>query len=316
MRISILGAGAIGGYFAGALGAANADVQVIARGETLEAIRRNGVQVEGHVTATARPPAFAIEEAPPADVLVSCVKAHALPGLAAGLAALLKPDGLWLCVVNGVPWWYDDQPLNAVDPGAAIRSAFPIVRTAGGVAYLRCETLRPGVIAYTGGNGLIIGMPSGAMPPLQARLAEVFTAAGIATRTTPDIRSAFWNKLFGNAAMNPLSALTGYTVAQLLADPELKRLLAEMIGETMSVARAEGARIDSTVEQRMQAMTPLGQFRTSMLQDVDASRPIELDGILGAVIEVADRRGVAVPASCRVYALVRAFAASRGLLPS
>ena len=134
------------------------------------------------------------------------------------------------------------------------------------------------------------------MPPIVTQFAEACTAAGIASTTTDDIRSAVWNKLFGNIAVNPLSAITGYTIAQLLADPELKKLLAELVAETMKVAASDGARIESDVVQRLQVMGSHGAFRTSMLQDVDAGRPIELDGILGAMIEVAGRRGVDVPA--------------------
>jgi 2-dehydropantoate 2-reductase len=315
MRISILGAGAIGCYFAGRLGQAKADVHVIARGATLDAIRRDGISIEGHVTAHVRPPASTIEEAPAADLLVSCVKAYTIPHLAPHMARLVKPGGLWVCMVNGIPWWYGDRPLDTVDRGGRIRDSFPIARTAGCVAYLRSQTLRPGAVEFTGGTGLIVGMPDGSIPQLLAEAAIHFTAAGIATRATDDIRSAVWNKLFGNVAVNPLSALTGCTVAQLLEDRELRKVLAEVIGETMKVARAEHCAVESDVVQRIQAMAPLGAFRSSMLQDVDTGRPLELDGILGAMIGVAGRCGIEVPASRRLYALVQAFAANRGLMP-
>jgi 2-dehydropantoate 2-reductase len=316
MRISILGAGAIGCYLAGRLGAAKATVSVIARGAALDAIRRDGIHVEGQVSAHARIPAATIADAAAADLLVCCVKGYAVGELAPHITRLVAPGGLWVCVMNGIPWWYGDKALEAVDAGGRIRASFPVARTAGCVAYLRSEVLRPGVVAVTGGTGLVLGMPDGSMPPLLTHFAEACSAAGIASKTTDDIRSAVWNKLFGNAGLNPLSAITGFTIEQLLADRELKRLLAEIVSETMTVARAESCKVESDAGQRINAMVPLGAFRTSMLQDVDAGRRIELDSILGAMIEIAGRRGVDVPASRRLYALTRAFALSRGLLPA
>ncbi len=212
MRISILGAGAIGCYFAARLAASGAEVQVIARGETLEAIRRNGVRIEGNADVSARPMALAIGDARPADLLVTCVKAHALPQLAPSIARLVKPDGLWLCAVNGLPWWYGEPPLTAVDPGGCIRAGFPVDRAASCVAYLAAEVLRPGVIAFVGGKGLILGTPNDRPSALLDEAAHSFTAAGITSSVSDDIRSAIWNKLFGNVGLNPLTAMTGLSV--------------------------------------------------------------------------------------------------------
>ena len=316
MRISILGAGAIGAYLAGRLGAAGGgEVHVIARGAALAAIERDGIAVEGTVAVRAKVSASRIDQAPPADVLISCVKAFAVPDLSAHVKHLVKPDGLWVCVVNGIPWWYGAAPANSVDPGGRIRASFPVARTAGCVAYLRCQVRQPGVVVFSGGSGLIMGLPERSMPPLLDQCAARFVAAGIPAKTTDDIKTAVWNKLFGNVALNPLSAITGFTIRQLLEDPDLNGLMTEMISEAMALADAEGAKAESDPCQRVQAMVALGPFRTSMLQDVDAGRPIELDGILGAMIEVADRRGIDVPACRRVYALARAFASSRGLMP-
>ena len=316
MRISILGAGAIGGYFAAKLASSGADVQVIARAETLEAIRRNGLRVEGNAEATARPMVVGIDEAQPADLIVTCVKAYSIPPLARDIARLVKPDGLWLSAVNGLAWWYGERPLESVDPGGRIRACFPVRQAASCVTYLAAEVLRPGVIAFIGGKGLILGLPDDRPSPLLDEAARIFTAAGIASTVTDDIRSAIWNKLFGNVGLNPLTAITGLAVDALLADAELKALLTEVTAETMSVAAAEGAALEGDAEGRVAFMARLGAFRTSMLQDADAGRAIELDAILGAMIEVAGRRNVAVQASRRSYALVRAFAASRGLMPA
>jgi 2-dehydropantoate 2-reductase len=158
-------------------------------------------------------------------------------------------------------------------------------------------------------------MPDKTAPLLLTRCATLFNAAGVPAKVTDDIRTAVWNKLFGNIALNPLSAITRLTIKQLLEDPDLAGLMTDMIAEAMILARAEGAQVETDASQRVKAMVALGAFRTSMLQDADAGRPLELDGILGAMIEVADRRGIAVPVSRRVYAMTRAFALNRRLMP-
>ena len=316
MRISILGAGAIGCYFAAQLHASGADVEVIARGANLDAIRARGIRVTGDVERDVKVQAASSADARPADLLVTCTKAFALPALSGDIARILAPGGLWVCMVNGIPWWYGNEPLQSVDPGGRIRAAVALERAMGCVAYLRSTLLEPGVAEYSGGRGLVVGMPDRTMPPRLAATADIFTRAGIATTATPDIRSAVWNKLFGNVVMNPLSAITGLSIDALLADLELRRLLAEVIQEAMRVATAEGDKVETDVAQRLAYMVPLGAFRTSMLQDVDAGRPIELDAILGAMLEVATRCKVEVPASRRLYAMVAAFARSRGLMPT
>jgi 2-dehydropantoate 2-reductase len=316
MRISILGAGAIGCYLAASLHAAGAEVRLIARGLAFDAIQRGGIRVEGDVTHTARVVVDRMESAAPSDVLISCVKAYALPDLSGDIARLCKPDGLWVCAVNGLPWWYSDQPLSSVDPGGLIRAAFPVERTVSCVVYVASEVTSPGAITVSSTRGLSVGMADGGDHSMLARVAAQFQSAGIATTITRDARSAVWNKLFGNIGMNTISALTGYTADRVLADPELKRLLIEVITEAMLVAAAEGATIESDAIRRVAVMGRLGAFRTSMLQDVEADRPLELDAILGAMLEVAGRRSVEVPASRRLYALLSAFAQTRGLLPA
>ncbi len=315
MRISILGAGAIGCYFAAQLHASGADVEVIARGATLDAIRARGITIEAQTGTHVRVPACAIEDARTTDVLISCVKAYAIPSLGRDIARLVTADGIWLCTVNGLPWWYGDSPLNTVDPLGQLRAQFPIARAAGCVAYLASEITAPGVVSFNSGKGLIAGMADSSSSTRLEGVARILTDAGIATSTTSDIRSAVWNKLFGNVGLNPMSALTGCTVDQLLADPELKDLLVDVITEAMAVARVEGAVVESDAVRRVAFMARLGSFRTSMLQDAQAGRPLELDAILGAVLEVAARRRVDVAASRRLYALAAPFARSQGLMP-
>lgn len=318
MRIAIIGAGAVGCYLAARLTASGAEVELIARGAALDAIARDGVTVEGQNAVAARVAVSSIDQARAADLIVSCVKAYAIPALAPRLVDLLTPAGVWLTAVNGLPWSYGEAPLQRVDPGGRIRAEFPLRRAATCVAYLRSEVVRPGVVNFTGGKGLILGAADGdgTAMPLLAEAARAFSAAGIAASVTGDIATAIWNKLFGNIGLNPLSAITGLAADRILADRELHALLLEVTAEAMSVAAAEGATLESTAEGRVDFMRQLGGFRTSMLQDVDAGRAIELDAILGAMIEVADRRSLTVPASRRLYALVRAFAETRGLLPA
>lgn len=314
MRIALLGAGAIGCYVAARLAAAGAQVQVIARGETLAAIRDNGIHVEGKADLKVRPMAVTIAEAAPADVLISCVKAYAVSAVAADIRRIVRPGGLWICAVNGLPWWYGDKPLQSVDPGGRVRAMFPLAEAVVGVTHIAAETLRPAVTAYRSGRGLVLGGP--ATTPVLGDASAALDAAGLAGEVVSDIKPTIWNKLYGNAGLNPMTALTGLTVDRLMADAELKALLTEITAEAMAVGRAEGVTPGYTVDERVDIIARLGNFRSSMLQDADAGRPIELDAILGATIEVADRRGIAVPASRRTYALVRAFAATNGLLPA
>lgn len=315
MRISILGAGAIGCYLAAQLHASRADVEVIARGATFDAIRRDGIRIEGQIALDARVAVTTIEASAPADILITCLKAYAIPGLSASIGKLVKPHGLWICAVNGLPWWYGNRRLDAVDPSGVIRATFANERTAGCVAYLASEVLSPGVISFNSGKGMIVGMADGSGSSRLDATAHAFTAAGIPTSVTSDIRSAVWNKLFGNVGLNPLTALTGLTTDLLLSDPELKALLTETIAEAMTVARAEGVEVESDAARRVAFMDRLGAFRTSMLQDADASRPLELDAILGAMLEIAARCNIDVPACRRLYAITAAFARSRGMMP-
>ncbi len=316
MRIIVIGAGAVGTYIAAKLASAKADVGIVARGRTLDAIRARGIRVEGNEQIATTVHATVAGDAGPGDLVISCVKAFALPAVATDIAGLLLPGGSWMCVVNGLPWWYGVTPLQSVDPDGRIRALIPVERIIGCAAYLRSEVLEPGVVSYTGGRGLIVGQADGSRHASLASFTEMASVADLAVALTDDIRTAVWNKFFGNVALNPVTALAGCTVEQTLADPGLRQVLLDVTGEAMAVALAEGAVVESDVAARVAAMAPLGAFRTSMLQDVDAGRTIELDAILGALIEVADRAGVAVPASRRLYAEVRAFARSRGLMPA
>lgn len=325
MRIVIIGAGAIGCYLAAKLTAAGADCVLVARGGAQDAIAAGGIAISGSEQLTARPRlAAGIEEAGPADLVISAVKAFALGDIAPAIAAILKPGGAWLVGINGLPWWYGEGlagplaglHLETLDPGRRIAAAIGPGRTLGAVLYLRSETIEPGVIRFSGGRGLMIGEPSGASTPRLAQAVAALNGAGIATSATTDIRSAVWNKLFGNVALNPLTAMTGLTVDRLLTEPALRAFLAEVMAEAQAIAVAAGATIEMDVAARIAFMAPLIGFRTSMLQDADAGRPLELAAILGAVVELADRLGQPAPKARLLHALAGSFARHRGLVPT
>lgn len=311
MRIAIIGAGAIGCYLAAKLAAAGETVMLVARGAALAAIRRDGLRVTGAQAITARPAvidAAAIGGQAPADLVMTCVKAYAAADVAPLAAALAGERGVWLPVLNGLPWWYrtrDGHALDAVDPGERIAGVLGRERVIGSAAYLRSESRGPGVVDYNGGKGLVIGGAGGIAAGMLERVAGVLTRAGVATTVTADVRSAVWSKLYGNISLNPLSAITGLTVTGMLADARLRGRLLAAVRETQAIAEAEGAVVDMTAEARVAGMAVLGAFRTSMLQDLDAGRPLEIGAILAAPLEVARRHAIAAPELTRLHDQVR-----------
>ena len=324
MRVAIVGAGAIGCYFAAKLAAAGTEVVVLARGPTLEAIRRSGIAVQGKDNVIAQVRAIGSpEEAQPADLVISCVKAYSIPALAPAIAQMLAPEGAWLCAVNGLPWWYAQDlagplsglSLSSVDPSGSISATIGPGRTLGCVVYLASEATSPGVIRFGGGRGLVVGEPGAQMTRRLERACSLLREAGITTRETVDIRSAVWNKLFGNVSLNPLSALTGLTVEGLLADTVLKAFLTDVVGEVQGLAAKAGCPPETSAEARVMQMAALGPFRSSMLQDAEAGRPLEHEAIIGAVVELAQKLAVPLPRTELLWALIRSFAESRGLDP-
>lgn len=324
MRIAIIGAGAIGSYLAGRLAAVGSDVVVIARGRQRDAIAAEGVRITGQRPGHGRPRLSAgAREAGPCDLVVSCVKAFQIAGIVDDVRNLMGASGRWLCLINGVPWWYGaaappplgDVEIAAVDPGRRIQHAIDRARVIGSVAYLRCEVTAPGVVDFTGGSGLVIGSVQGAATPLEP-IASVLSKADIATKATDDVRSAAWNKLIGNVTLNPLSVVTGLTVDRMLSDPAHRATITAIVRETHRLMRALGHMPDSNPEARVRAMEPLGAFRTSTLQDADAGRPLEIDAIITAPVEIAALLGIDVPVMRALERQVRDHARRRGLLPN
>jgi 2-dehydropantoate 2-reductase len=326
MRICVVGAGSIGGVIASALagaGGAAADVCVLARGATLDAIRAGGLRVawaDGTGETAAKLPASADgAELGEQDLVILAVKAQSLAGALPNVVPLLGPQTAVLSTLNGVPWWFFDGfggpcagcQLDSVDPGGLVASAIPVSRVIGGTVHLSASSPEPGVVRRYSGNGLIIGEPSGGSSARVAGLASVLREAGLDITVSPDVREAIWYKLWGNLTVNPVSALTGATADQIL-DDDLVRVLCE---SAMLEAREIGARIGCPIEQtptdRNAVTRKLGSFRTSMLQDADAGRTLELDALTGAVREIGALVGVPTPSVDALHGLTRLSARVR-----
>lgn len=313
MRIVIVGAGAIGGYIGARLWAAGADVALVARGAHLEAMRSAGLRIEspdGNLTATPHV-TDDISSLGPADALLLTVKAPSLAALAPQLRPLLGPDTAVVSMQNGVPWWYfqdgdgDVGRLERVDPSGLISRAIEFRRVVGSIAYFAAEIVEPGVIRHIEGSRISFGEPDGTRSERTRRIAEALIAAGFRCPVTTRIRNELWVKLLGNVAFNPVSALTRATLEDLVADPEISRLIRTVMRETEAVAASIGVKLPISIEQRISGAGKVGAHKTSMLQDLEAGRPLELEQVVGAVIELGDRVGVAVPATQAVYACVR-----------
>jgi 2-dehydropantoate 2-reductase len=316
-RIGVVGAGAIGGWAAAKLAIAGEQVSVLARGETLRLVRAEGLRLDEkgretvvRVDASDDPGVLGTQ-----DLLIVAVKAVALPGLAAELAPLIASTTVIVPLLNGVPWWFvPGEPLSAVDPDGTIAHAFPLDQVIGCVVHVSCSRPAPNRIRVNHADKLIIGEPGGGEPTDRlARLFAIFDRAGLRPDLTGNVRRAIWYKLWGNATINPLSALTRTTCDVILADPECRAWMLEGMAELAEVGAAIGCPISESGEDRMAVTARLGAFKTSMLQDVEAGRPIELDALLGAPREIARRADIATPALDRLYGVTKLMAESLGL---
>ena len=324
MKVCIVGAGAIGGLIGARLAAeAGADVSALARGETLEALNANGWRLrQGDRLVTARAHASSdAAELGPQDLVVIAVKAPAMATIAAQIGPLLKPDTIVLPAMNGVPWWFSqeleglgDRPLESVDPGGAISGAIPLRHVIGCVVHLSAATTEPGLVQHRSGMGLIVGEPDGSSSERLGRLHALLTTAGFDVTSSPRIRHDIWYKLWGNMTMNPVSAITGATGDQVLDDPLVRGFCSAAMLEASAIGARIGCAIDQDPEARHAVTRELGAFKTSMLVDVERSRPIELDAIVTVVHELGRRTGVPTPNVDALLGLTRLFARTRGLL--
>ena len=325
MKIVIAGAGAIGGYIGARLAQAGADVTLLARGPHLQAMRERGLRVEGpdgHFEVRPRVTA-ALDTVGKADVVFLGVKAHSLSDLAPRLPPMFHADTVVVSTQNGIPWWYfqrhggefEGLSLERVDPGGVIARVIEPRRVIGSIAYFSTEIETPGVIRHIEGSRLAIGEPDGTKSERCARIARVLIAAGLRCPITTKLRQEIWVKLLGNISFNPISALTGATLVRIAEHPEASTLVKDVMTETVAVAKRLGIELPISIDQRIAGAAKVGEHKTSMLQDVEAGRPMELEAVVGASIELGERLGIPMPATRAVYAcaaLLNDRLASRG----
>jgi 2-dehydropantoate 2-reductase len=317
VRFVIAGAGAIGAYIGARLTRAGADVVLFARGPHLLAMRERGLrvvspdgdfEVKPQVTGD-------LETIGPADVVVLGVKAHSLPTLAPRLRPLFASETVVVSTQNGIPWWYfqghggelDGLRLERVDPGGVIASAIEPRRIVGSLVYFSTEIMAPGLIRHTEGNRISIGEPDGSRSERCRHIADALIEAGFRCPITTRFRHEIWVKLLGNVAFNPISALTGATLEELARHPAVSGVVREIMAETIAVAGRLDIEMPISIEQRIAGAEKVGAHKTSMLQDAEAGRPMEIEAVVGAVVELGERLGVAMPATRAIYACATLF---------
>jgi 2-dehydropantoate 2-reductase len=327
VRVAIVGAGAIGGVMAARL-ATLPDVRlsVLARGATLHALQRDGLRLTD--ADGSRTIALLASDDPadlgPQDLVIVAVKGPALAAVAPKVGSLLAADGLALIAMNGLPWWFfnglggacDGLALQSVDPNGSIAAAIPASQVIGSVVHMSCATTAPGQVQHRSGNGLIIGEPRGGNSARVDVLSRLLGDAGFAVTVSERIQYDIWYKLWGNMTMNPVSALTGATCDRILADPLTRSFVSAVMLEAQAVGAHIGCAIDQTPEDRHAVTAKLGAFKTSMLQDVEAGRAIELDALLSSVREVAQHLGLPKPHTDALLGLTRLMAQTHGLYPN
>jgi 2-dehydropantoate 2-reductase len=316
MNICVVGAGAIGGWIAARLALAGNDVSLVARGETLDAIDTQGLRLTdgGDTRCTAVRTGSDPAELGVHSVVVIALKAPALPEIARSLAPLIGPETQIVPMLNGVPWWFTDDPLRSVDPGLATADALPVEQVAGCVVHASCFREAPNHVIVKHADKLILGEPGGGSSERIEWLCTMFRNSGIRSEASENVRRAIWYKLWGNATINPMSALTRSTADKLLHDSTVRAFMAEAMDELAAIGAAIDCPIGESTDDRMAVTARLGAFKSSMLQDVEAGRPIELEALLGAPREIAKRVGVATPQLDRIYALTRLMGENLGLL--
>ena len=315
MRICIFGAGAIGGYLGAKLAAAGADVSLVARGPHLAALQANGLTLieAGNRTAV---PVRATEDASSLgaqDYVILTLKAHSVPSVVDRILPLLGPQTTLVSGVNGVPWWYfhrhggayDGHRLASVDPGDVQWNGFGPSRVLGCVVYPAAEVTEPGVVRHIEGNRFSLGEPSGEISARATALSRVLQTAGLKAPVRPRLRDEIWVKLWGNLSFNPISALTHATLDVLCTDPGTRAVARAMMREAQAVAEALGVKFPIDVDRRIDGGAAVGAHRTSMLQDLEAGRPMEIEALVGSVAELGRMVGVAMPTVDTVLALVR-----------
>ena len=315
MKFAIVGAGAIGAFVGAMLAKSGEDVTLIARGPHLRAMQQHGVRVRGEIGEFEAHPAATDDPANvgEVDVVLLTLKAHSLPVMAPRLAPLVGQQTSVVSAQNGIPWWYfyrhggplEGTQLESVDPGGVITQHIDSARVIGCIIYPSTSIIEPGVIEQTEGNRFTIGEPDGSKSERCRALADVFIKAGLRCPIRTNIRHDMWVKLMGNVAYNPISALTRSTLIEIVQCPETREFAAAIMRESESVAQKLGIEMGVSVEQRLAGAEKVGHHKTSMLQDVEAGKPTELEAIVGAVVELGEKLGLSLPNTKAVYACVK-----------
>ncbi|SOD96753.1 ketopantoate reductase family protein [Caenispirillum bisanense] len=322
-KVAIVGAGAIGSLLAARLTATPADLTLVARSATADVIRRDGITMISPQGRVSRVPVSVTDDPLSAgrqDIVFLCVKAHALTGALDSLGALMGPETVVVPMINGIPWWYPHgQPeplggcrLRSVDPDGLLERAIPADRVVGSVTWVSVEGEGPGRIHHRDDQRFIFGDPLGRRTAGVEAVVELFGLAGFQARGSLDIRTDIWTKLWGNLAFNPLSALTGATLGVLCSDPGTRSVSAQLMAEAKAVAEKLGVTFTTTIEARISMAQAVGDYRTSMLQDMEAGRRLEVDAIVRSVAELGALVGVPTPTVETVAALVEMKARQRG----
>jgi 2-dehydropantoate 2-reductase len=312
MRTLIAGAGAIGGYIGAKMAKAGQDVTLYARGAHLAAMQQRGLrilsadgdfEVKPNVTGD-------LAAAGPFDVIYLGVKAHGLTALAPQIKHLIAENTTVVGTQNGIPWWYFQSDaselagthLERVDPGGVIAASIPAKNVIASIVYLGTDIVEPGVIRHDEGNRVSLGEPDGTRSDRCRAIADSLIKAGLRAPITTRIRNEIWVKILGNVAFNPISALTGATLAAMARDPGVNGVVRCIMAEVEAVAAKLGLELPITIDQRIAGAEKVGEHKTSMLQDLEAGRPMELEAVVGAVVELGERLGVAMPHTRTVYA--------------
>jgi 2-dehydropantoate 2-reductase len=327
MKIAVVGLGAVGGLLAARLAAAGHEVSALARGATLAAVRADGLRLvmDGRETRTSVRASDEAAALGPHDLVIAALKGPALATAAEAMQPLLAADTVVMPAMNGVPWWFlktapidsapTDRTLASVDPGGRIAAWLPVERVVGCVVHLTCASPEPGVVRHGFGNRLIVGEPAGGASHRVQSICAVLESAGFTAEASTDIRRDIWYKLWGNMTMNPVSALTGAASDRILDDPLVLGFMLGAMAEAAQIGAQIGCTITQSGEERMAVARQLGGFKTSMLQDSLAGRPLEIDALVTAVHEIGTRLQIPMPNIGALLGLTRLMARERGLYP-
>ena len=331
MKVCIYGAGAIGGWIGVHLAQTGHAVSVVARGATLEALQKNGLQCVQTQAAAARLKADVKVSANPSDLgpqdlVIVAVKAPAMANVAKGIAPLLGPNTVVMTAMNGVPWWFfqgfgdklQGTTLSTVDPQGRIAKAIPAHHVVGCVVHASCSLDAPGVVRHHFGQGLIVGEPADQQGHVSARVQQLvaeLSAAGFNASASVQIQKDVWYKLWGNMTVNPISAITGATTDLILKDDLVRDFVSKVMLEAKTIGEKIGIPIAQTPEDRHAVTLKLGAFKTSMLQDVEAGKTVELDALVSGVRELGELTQTPTPYTDALLGLSRLHASTRGLYP-